>query len=327
MKFSIIVPVYNVKPFLRECLDSVRAQAFEDWECVCVDDGSDDGSGDILDEYAEEDPRFRIIHQTNSGVSVARNRALELVRGDYIGFLDGDDALSSDWLRTVARILERRDYDLVRLRPMKWDGGERCDNPIGNAAGTEMLGERNVLLWGWATFTREGWSCVNFIKRILLSGIRYPVGMKMQEDNIFTLRILRNRMVAAYQSEFEGYFYRQREGAATSSTFPLRSCIHFVDLLAEEFNAQAALFGESAINAVRRDFSICLARTLKNWMVMRDPSERPRYAELRERLVKLMREHLMCSMDQLPLKRRIQFWSFVRFGICLQWPKLKRRSR
>lgn len=64
--FSIIVPVYNVAPYLHECLDSVIAQTFTDWECLCVDDGSTDDSGAILDEYAQKDPRFRVFHQANA---------------------------------------------------------------------------------------------------------------------------------------------------------------------------------------------------------------------------------------------------------------------
>lgn len=102
--FSIIIPVYNVAPYLRECLDSMLAQEFSSWECICVDDGSTDGSGEILDEYAVRDARFRIVHQRNGGVSAARNRALDLVRGPWLWFIDGDDAIRPDalaWLHEV----------------------------------------------------------------------------------------------------------------------------------------------------------------------------------------------------------------------------------
>ena len=75
--FSIIIPVYNVAPYLRECLDSVLAQTYPNWECLCVNDGSTDGSSAILDEYAEKDSRFRVFHKTNGGVSAARNISLQ----------------------------------------------------------------------------------------------------------------------------------------------------------------------------------------------------------------------------------------------------------
>lgn len=86
---SIIIPVYNVAPYLRECLDSVLAQTLGDWECICVDDGSTDGSGAILDEYAAMETRFRVIHQANAGVAGARNRGLNAARGSGFGLWTG----------------------------------------------------------------------------------------------------------------------------------------------------------------------------------------------------------------------------------------------
>lgn len=83
--FSIIIPVYNVAPYLRECLDSVLAQTFTDWECLCVADGSTDDSGIILDEYAQKDPRFRVFHKKNGGVSAARNLALDKMMLRLVG--------------------------------------------------------------------------------------------------------------------------------------------------------------------------------------------------------------------------------------------------
>ena len=105
--FSIIIPVYNVAQYLRECLDSVLAQTFGDWEAICVDDGSTDGSAAILDEYAAKDARFRVIHQENAGVSAARNAALDAAKGEFFLFLDGDDLLRNDALEMFAFHFER----------------------------------------------------------------------------------------------------------------------------------------------------------------------------------------------------------------------------
>ena len=96
--FSIIIPVYNVAPYLRECLDSVLNQTFENWEAVCVDDGSTDESGAILDEYGAKDNRFKVIHQKNEGVSSARNNALRVAIAEQILFLDADDIYNIDLL-------------------------------------------------------------------------------------------------------------------------------------------------------------------------------------------------------------------------------------
>lgn len=88
---SVIVPVYNVEPYLRKCLDSVVGQTYRDLEILIVDDGATDGSGKICDEYAATDHRLQVIHQNNKGLSEARNRGIDIATGDYILFVDGDD--------------------------------------------------------------------------------------------------------------------------------------------------------------------------------------------------------------------------------------------
>lgn len=93
IKVSVVIPVYNVEKYLQECLDSVLNQTLADIEIICVDDGSTDKSGKILDEYEQIDDRVRVIHQENAGVSAARNRGIDEARGEYVKFVDSDDAL------------------------------------------------------------------------------------------------------------------------------------------------------------------------------------------------------------------------------------------
>lgn len=112
-KVSIIVPVYNVEPYLRQCLDSILAQTFTDWECILVDDGSKDGSGAICDEYAEKDSRFRVVHQENKGSSAARNEGLSLSKGIYLSFIDSDDWVENNYLERLLEIAEFNNSDMV----------------------------------------------------------------------------------------------------------------------------------------------------------------------------------------------------------------------
>ena len=109
MKFSVIIPVYNVETYLRECLDSVLNQTFEDWEAVCVNDGSTDRSSVILEEYASKDRRFKIINQPNGGLSAARNTGLKVAEGECVLFLDSDDWLESKALMTVSESMTDED--------------------------------------------------------------------------------------------------------------------------------------------------------------------------------------------------------------------------
>lgn len=95
---SVVVPIWNVEPYLRACLDSILAQTFSDWECILVDDGSTDGSGAICDEYAAKDGRFAAIHKSNGGSSSARNAGLAAARGKKVVIPDSDDAMAPQTL-------------------------------------------------------------------------------------------------------------------------------------------------------------------------------------------------------------------------------------
>lgn len=106
MKFSLIIPVYNVELYLRECLDSVLHQTFEDWEAICVNDGSTDNSAAILEEYGQKEGRIKVVNQPNAGTAAARNTGIRMAQGDYIVFLDSDDWLENHALQTIAEKLK-----------------------------------------------------------------------------------------------------------------------------------------------------------------------------------------------------------------------------
>ncbi|MBQ9414450.1 MAG: glycosyltransferase family 2 protein [Clostridia bacterium] len=109
---SIIIPVYNVAPYLPRCLDSVLAQTYASIEVVCVDDGSPDEAGAILDDYAKKDVRIKVIHKENAGVSAARLDGVKAATGDYIGFVDGDDEIEPDMYERLIHNLQKADADI-----------------------------------------------------------------------------------------------------------------------------------------------------------------------------------------------------------------------
>lgn len=104
---TIIIPVYNVEKYLRECIDSVIAQTYKNLEIILVDDGSIDKSGEICDEYSKKDSRIRVIHKKNGGLSDARNVALDIAKGEYIGFIDSDDYIEKDMFETLYKLAEK----------------------------------------------------------------------------------------------------------------------------------------------------------------------------------------------------------------------------
>lgn len=113
---SVIVPVYNTKPYLDTCIQSICNQTYKNLEIILVDDGSSDFSGEICDDYAKKDSRIKVVHKENEGVLVARNYGIQLARGDYITFVDSDDWLELNAYESFMAQYEYNDYDLITFR-------------------------------------------------------------------------------------------------------------------------------------------------------------------------------------------------------------------
>ena len=102
---SVIVPVYNVKQYLRRCVDSILKQTYENIEIVLIDDGSTDESGAICDRYAQKDVRVKVIHKENGGLSDARNKGMQEARGEYFAFVDSDDYIAKDYIAYLFELI------------------------------------------------------------------------------------------------------------------------------------------------------------------------------------------------------------------------------
>lgn len=110
---SIIIPVYNSSQYLNECIQSVVNQSYKDFECILIDDGSSDGSEIICNQWKQKDSRIKVIHQSNQGVSKARNKGIAEAQGEYITFIDSDDWIDSNYLNTLLQPIEEYNVDLV----------------------------------------------------------------------------------------------------------------------------------------------------------------------------------------------------------------------
>ncbi len=211
--FSIIVPAFNVAPYLRECLDSVLAQTIADWECICVDDGSTDGSGAILDEYAARDMRFRVIHQANAGVGTARNRALDMVRGEWICFLDGDDV----WHRRLLEVLvagmgKHPDDSCFRVGFYRFGrAAEKADQKDMEFNFVKLRLSKTISMRDFYSY----FFCHAY-KRGLFEEVRFPRYVR-GEDRYVLNRLQLQRMDAIVATDAKLYGYRQRTDSAMNS--------------------------------------------------------------------------------------------------------------
>ena len=129
-EISIIVPVYNVEKYLKRCIDSILNQSFTNFELILVDDGSTDNSGKIIDEYAIKDERIKVIHKENGGQGSARNRGLDIAKGNYIGFVDSDDWIHKDMYKCMYQIINEDSTDIVQVghnTVEKYTKDKRCN--------------------------------------------------------------------------------------------------------------------------------------------------------------------------------------------------------
>ena len=113
---SLIIPVYNVENYLRQCLDSIINQTLKEIEIICINDGSTDSSKQILEEYALKDERIKIINQKNKGAGAARNSGIDAATGEYIGFVDSDDWVNLDAFEKLYNKITRENVDIVFSR-------------------------------------------------------------------------------------------------------------------------------------------------------------------------------------------------------------------
>lgn len=204
-RFSIIIPVYNVAPYLRECLDSVLAQTFTDWEAICVDDGSMDGSGAILDEYAAKDERFKVFHQENRGVSATRQRGLELARGEYIGWVDSDDIIEPSHFEGLYQAVDASKVDLV------WCGYVEDRNGVRSVCPMVCEESAQSLLEGVLTCRIMGFLVSKLFRRakIVESGAQFPQYCQILEDTYFLVEFLSANPTVKYIAQ-TSYHYLVR---------------------------------------------------------------------------------------------------------------------
>lgn len=254
---SVIVPVYQAEEYLRCCVDSLLDQTWKNIEILLIDDGSTDAGGRICDEYAAADARVRVLHQSNSGVSAARNRGLERARGEWIGFADSDDWLDRDLLACLLRNAQEHGAQLVQCGAVIEDGiGLKTEGAPEKQIVTDDL---TGLLGGkdWRLFSNDVWG--KLFRRDAVERVRFDCELRIGEDFAFLLHTLPFVKTAVLCSEVK-YHYRQHSGSAYQgghTTGSLLQAQKTLRKLEREYRHDTQLLRRIDTELICTDFMLC----------------------------------------------------------------------
>lgn len=209
---SVIIPIYNVERYLRQCIDSILSQTYKNLEIILIDDGSTDGSSEICDSYAKKDKRIIVIHQKNHGISYVRNLGIQESTGDYIFWVDSDDYVSETIIEELLENLKETDADMSICEYIQ--GNDRCFSfDISKSDKIEVWDFQKSLEQiyensHWAFVMAASWC--KLIKKSLYKGLSYPNG-KIFEDIYMSHKIISRCHKIVYSNHILYYYYQWPE--------------------------------------------------------------------------------------------------------------------
>ena len=229
---SIIIPAYNVEQYLTACLSSIEQQTYQNFEVILIDDGSKDSTGDICDAVATKDNRFKVIHQKNQGVSVARNKGIEKARGEYIAFIDSDDKITPEYLSSFSL---KNDIEI--------QGHVIYENNIQKSV---IYSKRKVQkdvakVFCLGPFNSAVWGKIFKTSIIKDHKIVFPVNLCFSEDTIFLLQYIKHCKTLAVFDAAE-YIYIKHSGSLTDKKYPMNDMMLKEKMIVESYKL---LFPES----------------------------------------------------------------------------------
>ena len=215
---SVIVPVYYAGEYLIPCLESIRDQTLKDLEVILVDNGSTQQDSELCDQWAHDDPRFRVIHHENKGIIGGRGSGFSLARGEYISFMDSDDFIHPEMLQTLLDSCQKNHVPCACCQFRPFNGGNvPIDKPLQHPAETHFQTPDH--LDALMHDARVGWSlCNKLYHRSLLEGLSFQSRIIYNEDLYLNWLIFQKASGIAYV-DFVGYHYRQH-GTSTSHRTP-----------------------------------------------------------------------------------------------------------
>lgn len=221
---SVIVPVYNVEKTLERCIDSIVTQSYSDLEIILVNDGTQDSSRDICEEYKKKDSRIRIVDKENGGLSSARNCGLDICSGEYISFVDSDDWIEQDFYQTLINNMVKFECDIVISNTFNIDEEGRKWRPY-KAESSMYLGEEALECNLGCGYPCDDVVWNKLYKKELWEEIRFPFG-RIHEDTFVMAKVM-SRAKRVYFDDSISYFYLQRGDSIAHQSFNKKSIDKF----------------------------------------------------------------------------------------------------
>lgn len=227
-KISVIVPVYNIGTYLTKCLDSCFNQSYPNIEVIAINDGSKDSSGSILEDYAKNEPRLKVIHQENRGVVVAREEGLKVSNGEYICFVDGDDYID---VRMIEELLHSIEKERSDVSICSFELVDEQDNLI-KVNKDFLIGDDREQVLSSMFLRKCGWTlCGKLFKKELFAEILMPYGVKMGEDGLVCFQaVSRAKKVSLVDKAYYKYVQRMTSAVHTFDKSTCDSVLKFMQM-------------------------------------------------------------------------------------------------
>lgn len=227
---TVIVPVYNTETYLDQCIQSILSQSYDDFELLLINDGSTDNSGKICDMYAASDPRIKVFHKENGGVSSARNIGLDNANGEWVSFCDSDDWIETNYLESL---IVHSDADLIMSSFEFYGKKENWDNSISSNFYPKE--EIKCFLKQYVETVALCAPYCKLFKKCLISGLRFNDHMSSKEDTVFVFEYL-CKTNSIRTVENWGYKYRRGLGDSLSvRLLPINQCLYIINEYSKSF--------------------------------------------------------------------------------------------
>lgn len=255
---SVIIPVYNTKEELGKCLSSICNQTYKTLEIICVDDGSTDGSGEIVDKFAIRDSRVRVIHQQNAGESAARNTGLRMATGDFIAFCDCDDWLDIDMYEVMMQTMTEENLDMVCASWYKEFDTESIEIKNALPVLNKTFGQKQFLKYLYMRDSYRGfaymWNKIYKAEILRDTGgglLLFDETLRLGGDVLYLAKAALNTNRVKYIDKgFYHYYQRRESGCHTQDALKLRDWLRAYEIVIDLFE-RSAIDGE-IVNYVKR---------------------------------------------------------------------------